>query len=73
MIGSVAANSRVRALAEERCAAAGITLRVTPIWLCTDNGAMIAAVSDLLVRSGADPSSLALFVDPSAVLHRAQF
>src|SRR6185312_9413511 len=41
--GGVAANSRLRALAEERCAAAGLTLRVPRPRLCTDNGAMIAA------------------------------
>ncbi|MEU9646388.1 hypothetical protein AB0D72_31030, partial [Streptomyces sp. NPDC048188] len=32
--------------------AAGIELRVPPLRLCTDNGAMIAAVGDLLVRAG---------------------
>src|SRR5699024_3533676 len=41
--GGVAANSRLRALAEERCTEAGITLRVPRPRLCTDNGAMIAA------------------------------
>ncbi|WP_232677151.1 tRNA (adenosine(37)-N6)-threonylcarbamoyltransferase complex transferase subunit TsaD [Nocardioides sp. R-C-SC26] len=56
IVGGVAANSRVRSLAEERCAAAGIELRVPPMRLCTDNGAMIAAIGDLLVRDGATPS-----------------
>lgn len=46
VVGGVAANSRVRALAAERRAAAGITLRVPPPGLCTDNGAMIAAIGD---------------------------
>jgi N6-L-threonylcarbamoyladenine synthase len=68
VVGGVAANSRVRALAEERCAAAGIELRVPPIRLCTDNGAMIAAVGDLLVRAGAPASGLDLGSDPSAPL-----
>jgi len=68
VVGGVAANSRVRALAEERCAAAGIELRVPPPRLCTDNGAMIAAVGDLLVRGGAPASGLALAADPSAPL-----
>ncbi|WP_308469893.1 tRNA (adenosine(37)-N6)-threonylcarbamoyltransferase complex transferase subunit TsaD [Kineococcus rubinsiae] len=68
VVGGVAANSRVRALAEERCAAAGIELRVPPPRLCTDNGAMIAAVGDLLVRGGAPASGLALAADPSARL-----
>ncbi|WP_380158853.1 tRNA (adenosine(37)-N6)-threonylcarbamoyltransferase complex transferase subunit TsaD [Kineococcus sp. R86509] len=68
VVGGVAANTRVRALAEERCAAAGIELRVPPIRLCTDNGAMIAAVGDLLVRAGAPASGLDLGADPSAPL-----
>ncbi|MBL1093503.1 MULTISPECIES: tRNA (adenosine(37)-N6)-threonylcarbamoyltransferase complex transferase subunit TsaD [Streptomyces] len=71
VVGGVAANSRVRALAEERCAAAGITLRVPPPELCTDNGAMVAAVGDLLVRAGADPAPLDVSVDPSAPLEYA--
>ncbi|RLL65846.1 tRNA (adenosine(37)-N6)-threonylcarbamoyltransferase complex transferase subunit TsaD [Streptomyces sp. Z26] len=71
VVGGVAANSRVRSLAEERCRAAGITLRVPPLRLCTDNGAMIAAVGDLLVRSGAEPAPLDLSVDPSAPLEYA--
>src|SRR3712207_7095980 len=54
--GGVAANSRLRALAEERCAAAGITLRVPSPRLCTDNGAMVAALGSRLVASGVDPS-----------------
>jgi N6-L-threonylcarbamoyladenine synthase len=68
VVGGVAANTRVRALAEERCAAAGVELRVPPIRLCTDNGAMIAAVGDLLVRAGAPASGLELGADPSAPL-----
>jgi N6-L-threonylcarbamoyladenine synthase len=38
----VAANSRLRELAQERCAANGLTLRIPRPRLCTDNGAMIA-------------------------------
>ncbi|MGC5346875.1 tRNA (adenosine(37)-N6)-threonylcarbamoyltransferase complex transferase subunit TsaD [Streptomyces sp. DT171] len=71
IVGGVAANSRVRALAEERCAAAGVGLRVPPLSLCTDNGAMIAAVGDLLLRAGADPAPWDLSVDPSAPLEYA--
>ncbi|MGW9378384.1 tRNA (adenosine(37)-N6)-threonylcarbamoyltransferase complex transferase subunit TsaD [Streptomyces albidoflavus] len=71
VVGGVAANSRVRALAEERCRAAGIALRVPPVRLCTDNGAMIAAVGDLLVRAGAAPAPLDVSVDPSAPLEYA--
>ncbi|MGP8300623.1 tRNA (adenosine(37)-N6)-threonylcarbamoyltransferase complex transferase subunit TsaD [Streptomyces inhibens] len=71
VVGGVAANSRVRTLAEERCAAAGVTLRVPPLGLCTDNGAMIAAVGDLLVRAGAAPAPLDVSIDPSAPLEYA--
>ena len=72
VVGGVAANSRVRSLAEERCAAAGIELRVPPLNLCTDNGAMIAAVGDLLVRSDAKPSPQNVAATPSVRLERAQ-
>lgn len=58
--GGVAANSRLRALADERCAASGLRLRVPRPGLCTDNGAMVAALGALLVETGAEPSSLAL-------------
>ena len=40
--GGVAANSRLRELAAERCAAEGIALHLPAPRLCTDNGAMIA-------------------------------
>jgi N6-L-threonylcarbamoyladenine synthase len=39
--------------------------------LCTDNGAMIAAVGDLLVRAGAEPAPLDVSIDPSAPLEYA--
>jgi N6-L-threonylcarbamoyladenine synthase len=71
VVGGVAANSRVRSLAEERCRAAGITLRVPPLSLCMDNGAMIAAVGDLLVRAGAEPAPLDVSIDQSAPLQYA--
>jgi N6-L-threonylcarbamoyladenine synthase len=61
--GGVAANSRLRALAEERCAAAGITLRVPRPGLCTDNGAMVAALGAELVARGAEPSPLDFAAD----------
>ncbi|OJX65959.1 MAG: tRNA (adenosine(37)-N6)-threonylcarbamoyltransferase complex transferase subunit TsaD [Micrococcales bacterium 73-13] len=61
--GGVSANARIRALAEERCAAAGIALRVPPLPLCTDNGAMIAALGAQLVVAGRAPSGLAFGAD----------
>lgn len=56
--GGVAANSRLRELAEQRCAAAGLELRVPQPRLCTDNGAMIASFAAHLVAAGAAPSPL---------------
>jgi len=61
--GGVAANSRLRALAQERCDAAGIRLRVPRPGLCTDNGAMVAALGDRLAAVGAPPSPLDLGAD----------
>jgi N6-L-threonylcarbamoyladenine synthase len=61
--GGVAANSRLRALAQERCDAAGITLRVPRPGLCTDNGAMVAALGAHLVAVGAPGSPLDLPAD----------
>ena len=54
--GGVAANSRLRALAEERCDRAGISLRIPRPGLCTDNGAMVAALGSHLARENAQPS-----------------
>ncbi len=62
--GGVAANSRLSGLAAERCAEAGIELRVPRPRLCTDNGAMIAALGAHLVAAGAKPSSLDLSTMP---------
>jgi tRNA N6-adenosine threonylcarbamoyltransferase len=62
--GGVAANSRLRALAGERCAAAGVRLRVPRPRLCTDNGAMVAALGAHLLAAGAPPSRLDISADP---------
>ena len=58
--GGVAANSRLRALLEERAGAVGIELRRPRPALCTDNGAMIAAVGSEVVRAGLAPSGLGI-------------
>ena len=63
--GGVAANSRLRAMAQERCDAAGIRLRVPRPGLCTDNGAMVAALGAQLVAKGRPPSDLASPADSS--------
>jgi N6-L-threonylcarbamoyladenine synthase len=63
--GGVAANSRLRSLAAERCAAAGLRLRVPRPGLCTDNGAMVAALGAELAAQGIPPSPLELPADSS--------
>lgn len=63
--GGVAANSRLRALAEKRCVQAGIELRVPRFGLCTDNGVMIAAFAAQLIHEGAQPSGFAVGTDTS--------
>jgi N6-L-threonylcarbamoyladenine synthase len=56
--GGVAANSRLRALAAQRCDAAGVRLRVPRPGLCTDNGAMVAALGAELLARQVAPSAL---------------
>ncbi|GAA3616486.1 tRNA (adenosine(37)-N6)-threonylcarbamoyltransferase complex transferase subunit TsaD [Kineosporia mesophila] len=63
--GGVAANSRLRAMAQERCEKQGITLRVPRPGLCTDNGAMVAALGARMVQTGRTPSDLTLPADSS--------
>jgi N6-L-threonylcarbamoyladenine synthase len=70
--GGVAANSRLRELAEERCAAAGLTLRVPRPRLCTDNGAMIASFAAHLIAAGAAPSPLDAASDPGLPVVKGQ-
>jgi N6-L-threonylcarbamoyladenine synthase len=66
--GGVAANSRLRALAAERCEAAGVTLRVPRPGLCTDNGAMVAALGYLHLAAGGSASPLDLPADSTLKL-----
>ncbi len=68
--GGVAANSRLRALAQERCDTAGIVLRVPRPGLCTDNGAMVAALGDRLLDAGVAASELDLPADSSMPVER---
>jgi N6-L-threonylcarbamoyladenine synthase len=63
--GGVAANSRLRAMATERAEAEGIRVRVPRPGLCTDNGAMVAALGAELVARGRAPSALDLPADSS--------
>ncbi len=62
--GGVAANRGLRKLAEDRCAAAGVKLRIPRIGLCTDNGAMIAALGAHVIAAGGVPSGPLLTGDP---------
>lgn len=66
--GGVAANSRLRELAAQRCEAAGIRLRVPRPGLCTDNGAMVAALGAQLVMHGATPSKLNIAADSAMLI-----
>lgn len=63
--GGVAANSRLRELTGQRCASAGIKLHVPPLDLCTDNGAMVAALGAQLVMAGIGPSGIRFAPDSS--------
>ncbi|GAC1411484.1 MAG: tRNA (adenosine(37)-N6)-threonylcarbamoyltransferase complex transferase subunit TsaD [Mycobacterium sp.] len=70
--GGVAANSRLRELAEERCVANGLTLRIPRPRLCTDNGAMIASFAAHLIAAGAPPSPLDAASDPGLPVVKGQ-
>ena len=61
--GGVIANRRLREVAMERADAAGVTVRIPPLSLCTDNGAMIAALASELITSGRRPSTLEFGAD----------
>lgn len=71
--GGVAANSRLRSLAQERADKAGIRLRIPPMALCTDNGAMVAAIGSLAAAKGLKPSDIGLQADSSSGLSRPIF
>ncbi len=70
--GGVVANARVRSVAAERCAEAGIALRIPPLSLCTDNGAMIAALGAELVARGRPASPLSFGADSTLPVSSAQ-
>ncbi|MFT3841751.1 MAG: tRNA (adenosine(37)-N6)-threonylcarbamoyltransferase complex transferase subunit TsaD [Myxococcaceae bacterium] len=64
LCGGVAANSRLRSLAAERAADAGLELFLPPKRLCTDNGAMIAVAGAKALERGVR-SDFSLNSDPS--------
>ena len=51
--GGVLANSHLRAALTEYCGSHGVTLRMPPLSLCGDNGAMIAAAAKYEYEAGA--------------------
>lgn len=61
--GGFSANSRLRSLAAERAAEAGLEVRIPPIRYCTDNGAMIAALGSAVHAAGLEPSDPAFTID----------
>jgi len=69
--GGVAANSRLRALAAQRCATAGVALRVPRPRLCTDNGAMVAALGAHLLAACAPSSGFDIPADPTLAVTRS--
>ena len=63
--GGVAANSRLRAVAADRCEKAGIELRIPSPALCTDNVAMVASLGALMVSAGRPATRGAFDADSS--------
>lgn len=70
--GGVIANARLRESAIERCRDAGIELRIPPLSLCTDNGAMIAALGAQLITAGREPSGLEFGADSTLPVTQIQ-
>ena len=63
--GGVAANSRLRSVARERCEKAGIQLAIPRPGLCTDNGAMVATLGSLAMARGRSATTLGFASSPS--------
>ena len=63
--GGVLANRRLRTKLREEADQRGIDLFIPSIRMCTDNGAMIAAVAVDRLRNGAPPDDLGTDVDSS--------
>jgi N6-L-threonylcarbamoyladenine synthase len=64
LCGGVAANSRLRSLAAERGAEAGLEVFLPPLRLCTDNAAMIAVAGTHALERG-ERASTTLSADPA--------
>jgi N6-L-threonylcarbamoyladenine synthase len=63
--GGVLANRRLRVRLREEADRRGIELYVPSIRMCTDNGAMVAAVAVDRIKDGASPDGWGADVDPS--------
>ncbi|MFT4135431.1 tRNA (adenosine(37)-N6)-threonylcarbamoyltransferase complex transferase subunit TsaD [Microbacterium sp.] len=70
--GGVIANRRLREVARERAAAAGVAVRIPPLSLCTDNGAMIAVLAAELIAAGRAPSALTFGADSTLPVSEIQ-
>ena len=70
--GGVIANRRLRDAAIERADAAGVALRIPPLSLCTDNGAMIAALASELIMAGHEPSAWGFGADSTLPVTQIQ-
>ena len=64
--GGVAANHRLRELAKQLCESAKIQLRIPPANLCTDNGAMVAALGSIAINEGVAASEIGISADSAA-------
>jgi N6-L-threonylcarbamoyladenine synthase len=64
VVGGVSANSRLRALLQQRATAESVRLSLPPLAYCTDNAAMIAAAGRQALCAGLR-ASLALDAQPS--------
>ena len=62
--GGVAANSRLRAMAQSMAEKENVKVRIPRPGLCTDNGAMVAALGSQLFKNQIEPSNINFEVDP---------
>ncbi len=62
--GGVAANSRLRTMAQSMAEKENIKVRIPRPGLCTDNGAMVASLGAQLFKNQIEPSKITFEVDP---------
>lgn len=66
--GGVAANSALRELANSEANKQNLQVRIPRPSLCTDNGAMVAALGAELLKANKQPSELNFAIDPSQAI-----